>query len=369
MCAQRTTAKEQYAPSGSHRIGLAKVVEGEFSPTDFQVAPGEPDRKFIADQPGRILVLEDSAIRNEPFLDVRERVVDMYWGHDERGLVGLAFNPNFETNRRFFVRYSAPPNDETPDDWDHTEVLAEFKALEDEPRADPSSERRVLEMSHPWFAHNAGQIAFGPDGYLYMAMGDGGGEGDKGRGHVEGGNGQDITQNLMGAISRIDVDADVEEPYAIPEEPPDVVVSGFGPKTADAAGELGNGFIATSAKPKLVERYERSGGDGSRYGGTMVSWAESEDEAKTNAYEWLPNTAVKGGGQELPTPKHFEQAVQMVSKEDVAKSVVTGNDPQEYLDKIQKYVNASFDHVYLHQTGPNQEEFVDFAEREILPEF
>lgn len=157
--------------------------------------------------------------------------------------------------------------------------------------------------------------------------------------------------------------------FTLPEVSPDVVVSGLGPKTAKAAGELGDGFIATSAKQELVDHYENSGGDGPRYGGTMVSWAENEDEAVTNAYEWWPNTAAKGVGQELPTPKHFEQAVQLVSKEDVARSVVIGNDPQDYLDEIQEYVNAGFDHVYLHQTGPNQAEFVDFAEREILPQF
>jgi len=157
--------------------------------------------------------------------------------------------------------------------------------------------------------------------------------------------------------------------FTLPDEPPEIVVSGLGPKTAKAAGQFGDGFIATSANAELVDHYEEAGGDGPSYGGTRVSWAESEDEAIQNAYEWWPNTGLQGVGQELPTPKHFEEAVQNVSEDDVAQGVVAGNDPADYLEKIRKFVDAGFDHVYLHQTGPNQAAFIDFAERELLPEF
>ena len=156
--------------------------------------------------------------------------------------------------------------------------------------------------------------------------------------------------------------------FTLPEESPDVIVSGLGPKTAAAAGEFGDGYIATSAEENLLQRFADAGGSGPRYGGARVSWAESEDEARTNVYEWWPNSALKGVARQLPTPKHFERAVQTVSEEDVAAGVVTGNDPQAYLDRIRQYVDAGFDHVYLHQAGPNQEEFIDFAERELLPE-
>lgn len=155
--------------------------------------------------------------------------------------------------------------------------------------------------------------------------------------------------------------------FTLPDGLPEIIVSGLGPQTAKAAGRFGDGFIATSAKEKLVKRFEAGGGDGPRYGGARVSWAETDDEARKNAHEWWPNTGLKGGGQELPTPHHFEQAVKNVSEDDVAKAVVTGPDPQPYLDRIQEYVDAGFDHVYLHQTGPNQEEFIDFCEREIFP--
>ncbi len=156
--------------------------------------------------------------------------------------------------------------------------------------------------------------------------------------------------------------------FTLPDEPPDVVVSGLGPKTAAAAGEFGDGFVATSPKEELLRRYADAGGDGPRYGGTKVSWAESEAEARANAHEWWPNVALTGGAQDLPTPKHFESAVEMVSEDDVAEQVVTGDDPDDYLDEVRSYVDAGFDRVYLHQTGPNQRAFIEFAGRELIPE-
>ena len=156
--------------------------------------------------------------------------------------------------------------------------------------------------------------------------------------------------------------------FTLPDELPEIVVSGLGPKAASAAGRFGDGYVATSAKGDLIDRFAEAGGEGPRYGGARVSFAETEAEARANAYEWWPNAALQSGGQELPTPRHFEQAVGNVSEDDVAKAVVTGPDPEPYLDRIREYVDAGFDHVYLHQTGPNQEAFIDFAEREIIPE-
>lgn len=127
------------------------------------------------------------------------------------------------------------------------------------------------------------------------------------------------------------------------------------------------GSLRRRRRRYLVEQFEAGGGQGPRYGGAKVSWAQTEDQARKNAYEWWPNMGLKGGGQELSTPHHFEQAVKNVSEEDVSKTVVTGNDPQQYLECIQKYVDAGFDHVYLNQTGPNQEAFIGFAERGFFP--
>ena len=120
--------------------------------------------------------------------------------------------------------------------WDHSEVLAEFEANADGIRADSGTERTLLEIPHPHLHHNAGDLAFGPDGYLYFGMGDGGHTGDVGPGHADGGNGQDVTENLMGSILRIDVDTKPtehprtdgdapaepagDEGYAIPDDNP-----------------------------------------------------------------------------------------------------------------------------------------------------
>jgi G6PDH family F420-dependent oxidoreductase len=156
--------------------------------------------------------------------------------------------------------------------------------------------------------------------------------------------------------------------FTLPEELPPIVVSGLGPKTATAAGRIGDGFIATEASRDLVSRYEEHG-DGPEYGGTRVCYAESDEEAVDIAYEWWPNTGLKGVGQSLAVPPQFEQATQMVGREDVEKAVVTGPDPEPYIEKIQQFAAAGFDRVYLHQTGTNQQEFVEFADRELLPEF
>lgn len=127
------------------------------------------------------------------------------------------------------------------------------------------------------------------------------------------------------------------------------------------------GSLPRRRKTNSSKQFEEGGEDGPRYGGTRVCWAESEEEAHQTAYEWWPNTALKGGGQELSVPPQFEEAVQMVSKDDVAKAITAGPKPEPSLEEIEKYVDAGFDRVYLHQTGPRQEEFIDFAERELVP--
>ena len=162
-----------------------------------------------------------------PFLDVRARMVALMPDYDERGLLGLAFHPRYAVNGRFFVYYSAPLRAGAPAGYDHTARISEFRVSAANPnRADPASERVLLEVDKPQFNHNGGTVAFGPrDGYLYISLGDGGGADDVGLGHVEdwyaaneGGNGQDIQHNLLGDILRIDVDRGA--PYAIPAENP-----------------------------------------------------------------------------------------------------------------------------------------------------
>jgi glucose/arabinose dehydrogenase len=204
-------------------VGLETLAAGFRAPVDVAFAP-DADRRYVADQSGVVRVHEPEGLAEEPFLDLRETVVT----GGERGLLGLALHPDFEQDRRVFVRYSAPVRAGTPDGYSHTFVLAEFTASDDGRRVRPDSERTLLEVPEPQSNHNAGSLAFGPEGYLYVGVGDGGAGGDRGTGHVgdwydavAGGNGQDVTENLLGSLLRIDVDAEgTDRPYGIPEDNP-----------------------------------------------------------------------------------------------------------------------------------------------------
>lgn len=161
----------------------------------------------------------DRTVVGDPFLDLREQMVRLNPSFDERGLLGLAFHPAFAQNGRFFVYYSAPLRPGGPEGWNHTSHISEFRVSASNPdRADAASERIVLQVDEPQANHNGGQIVFGPDSFLYVALGDGGGSNDTALGHnPEIGNGQD-TSTLLGKILRIDVDGG--EPYGIPPDNP-----------------------------------------------------------------------------------------------------------------------------------------------------
>ncbi len=156
--------------------------------------------------------------------------------------------------------------------------------------------------------------------------------------------------------------------YTLPQEPIEIYVAAGGPKAAELAGRIGDGLISTSPDAELVQTYESSGGHGPKIGMLTVCWAESEEEARRTAHEWWPNAALKGPlGQELPLPSHFEAAAAMVTEDDVAERVVCGPDPQRHLDGIRKFADAGFDSVYVHQVGPDQDGFIDFYSREVIP--
>ena len=156
--------------------------------------------------------------------------------------------------------------------------------------------------------------------------------------------------------------------YTLPDEPIEVAVAAGGPLAAELAGRIGDGLVSTAPDAELVERYRDAGGAGPRYGQLTVCWATSEQEARQTAYEWWPNAALRGTlSQELPLPSHFEAAAQMVTEEDVAEVVACGPDPEKHLEAIAEYVAAGFDHVYVHQVGPDQEGFIDFYASEVLP--
>jgi coenzyme F420-dependent glucose-6-phosphate dehydrogenase len=159
--------------------------------------------------------------------------------------------------------------------------------------------------------------------------------------------------------------------YTLPEEPPPIMIGARGPGAARVAGELGDGLINSDPDAEPVRTFESSGGRGKpKYGQLTVCWAATEAEAKQTAYHYWPNSGLKGPlSTELALPEHFQQAAQMVKEEDVAESVVCGPDAQRHLDMIKRFVDAGYDHVYVHQVGPDQEGFFHFYEREVLPAY
>jgi glucose/arabinose dehydrogenase len=217
-------------PPSDLAIALEPVAEGLVAPVCAVSAGDGSGRLFVADQVGQIRIVGPGGLVDRPFLDLADRVVVVNRGYDERGLLGLAFHPRYRENGRFFVRYSAPrPGSPGEPCFGtgrgcHDEVLSEFRVSADPGVADASSERVLLQVTKPQFNHNSGDVAFGPDGYLYVGLGDGGGANDGladiPPSHGPIGNGQNIDV-LLGKILRLDVDAPAGAlPYAIPPDNP-----------------------------------------------------------------------------------------------------------------------------------------------------
>jgi glucose/arabinose dehydrogenase len=208
-------------------IGVSEVVTGLVSPVQLVQAPGDGGRRFVVDQVGLVWGLNPGGqLMPKPFLDVRSRITPLSPGYDERGLLSIAFHPDFRHNGRVFAFYTAPPRAGAPAGYNNTITIAEFRTQgAQQIHVDPATERIILQVDHPQANHNGGTIAFGPDGYLYVSIGDGGGRDDEAVGHVPdwyafnaGGNGQDIAANLLGNILRIDVDRG--ERYVVPSDNP-----------------------------------------------------------------------------------------------------------------------------------------------------
>jgi len=185
-------------------------------PTQLLARGDRPDRLYVLEQSGRILEVDPSSAETETpevFMDLRDRV---NFGGNEEGLLSMVFHPRCAENRRFYVYYTA----ETP----RRAVLSEFRLDGEGRRGDASSERVLLEVPQPWSNHNGGTVLFGPDGMLYLSIGDGGAANDP-QGH-----GQNLG-TLLGSIIRIDVDRkDSDREYAVPRDNPFVAREGARPE-------------------------------------------------------------------------------------------------------------------------------------------
>lgn len=202
---------------GNIQIELQTVASGLTAPVDLEDANDGSGRLFIVEQVGFIKILQGGVVLSTPFLDVTDRIVEIMPDYDERGLLGLAFHPDFNNSsaagyHKLYTYTSEPVSGKADfsephrDPFDHQDVLAEWQVSASDPNVvDPNTRREILRIDHPFFNHNSGHLLFGPDDhYLYFGDGDGGNANDVGNGHNPRiGNGQDLTV-ILGKMSRID---------------------------------------------------------------------------------------------------------------------------------------------------------------------
>lgn len=209
-CANGSGAPSDGMPDGTVKVGLAQVAGGLAFPLYLTSPPGD-ERLFIVEKGGRIRIVRHDSLLPESFLDISALVST----GSEQGLLGLAFHPDYAANGRFFVDYTGTDGDTR---------IAEYHVGADQDHADAASARILLTVPQPYSNHNGGQVAFGPDGFLYVGMGDGGSGGDP-QGH-----GQN-PDDLLGSLLRLDVND--AQPYVIPPDNPWADSSG-------ARGEIWN---------------------------------------------------------------------------------------------------------------------------------
>jgi uncharacterized protein (TIGR03437 family) len=195
--------------AAAQEIRTAQVTSGIAGPTDIQNANDGSGRLFLVRQNGIVNIFRNGAVGTKPFLDITAKT----HADGERGLLGLAFPPGFAQKQRFYLDYT---------DLNGDTIIAQYKVTPNPDLADPASEIVLLKILQPFANHNGGQVRFGPDGYLYIGMGDGGSGGDPL------GNGQN-RNTLLGKLLRIDVESDPEHVY-IPPDNPFVNVSGVRPE-------------------------------------------------------------------------------------------------------------------------------------------
>lgn len=216
-------------PKGNISVELHPVGEGLTSPLGLQVPDDGSGRMIVYDQIGLIHVIQQGTLLPEPLLDIRDRLVALDPGYDERGLIGFAIHTNFAEHPLIYT-YTSEPNGPVADfsvtpegaTNTHQQVIAEWRIdAANSNRVDVGSRREILRIDKPQANHNGGTMHFGPDGLLYFAVGDGGRADDEGPGHLPGGNAQNKT-TILGKINRIDVDArtSANGQYGVPADNP-----------------------------------------------------------------------------------------------------------------------------------------------------
>ena len=289
-------------------MGLQPVAQGLVAPVQLVAPPDGSGRLFVVDQTGVIrIITAQGQLLPQPFLDVRSRMVGLNTGYDERGLLGLAFHPQYAQNGRFFVYYNIPLRGGAPAGYNHTDRVAEYKvSAQDANSADPASERVILEVDHPDATHNGGGLAFGLDGYLYITLGDGGGPGEVRS------NAQD-TSSLLGKILRIDVDHG--DPYGIPPDNP-------------FAGGPGRPEVYAYGLRNPYRLAFDSGGDHSMYvedAGESL-WEEVDIVVKGGNYGWPIREGAHCFNRDNPT-------------QSLASCATTGAGGSQLIDPIVEYPN------------------------------
>lgn len=159
--------------------------------------------------------------------------------------------------------------------------------------------------------------------------------------------------------------------YDLPEQLPEIIVSGFGPKSIRLAARIGDGFCTVEPDREAVDAFRGQGGGAKPVaGGMKVCWDEDERRARATVHRLWPTEQMPGElGQVLPTPAHFEQASELVSEQLATAEIPCGPDVEAHVQAIQRYADAGFDELYIQQIGPRQDEFFDVYAREILPRF
>ncbi len=157
--------------------------------------------------------------------------------------------------------------------------------------------------------------------------------------------------------------------YNLPETPPDIYISGFGPKATDLAARVADGYINTAPDDELLSRFKEASGGKRAQAGAKVAYAPTQEEGWGHAHRLWANAGLPGEmAQILPTPEHFEQATELVTEEMTRGSVVAGNDPGEHLEQIRKYADAGYDELYVANMGPHYREMIAFYGNKVLPD-